>query len=105
MSGSVIKKEGGVRLTICNLPALIVAAELVGFSYTSARFQYAPARQAKAQTRVRKMIMKTMLVRREQMRKIRQTSLHIPTHRTRQHCPVKPPPQNPPAKEKKVLAP
>ena len=44
------------------------------FSYASARFQYAAARQPKAPTRVKKMRKKTMLVRREQMRKMKQMS-------------------------------
>ncbi len=60
-------------LTIVNFPALVIAAMFVGFSYTSARFQYAAARQLKAHTRERKMTKKTTLVRREHMRKMRQT--------------------------------
>ena len=64
--------------TTTNLLALVVAAKFVGFSYTNARFQYAPARQLKAQTRVRKIVKKTMFVRREQIRKTKQTSpIHI----------------------------
>ena len=50
-----------------------MAPMFVGFSYTRARFQYAAARQEKAQTRERKIMKKTMFVRREQIRKMRQT--------------------------------
>ena len=60
--------------TTTNLLALVVAAMFVGFSYTSARFQYAPARQLKAQTRVRKMVKNTIFVLREQIRNTKQTS-------------------------------
>lgn len=62
-------------MTSC--PALLAAKVFAAFSYANARFQYAPARQPKAQTREKKMRKKTMLVRREQMRKMKQIS---PTH-------------------------
>ena len=52
----------------------MAAIVFVGFLYARARFQYAPAKQPKAQTSEKKMRKKVMLVRREQMRKMRQTS-------------------------------
>ena len=63
-----------VKLTTTSFPALMAAIVFVGFSYARARFQYAPAKQPKAQTREKKIMKKAMLVRREQMRKMRQTS-------------------------------
>ena len=54
--------------------ALSAAAVFSAFSYVRARFQYAAARQPKAPTRDRKMRKKVIFVRREQMRKIKQTS-------------------------------
>ena len=62
------------KLTTTSLLALLAAIVFVAFSYARARFQYAPARQPNAPMRERKMRKKTMLVRREQMRKMRQTS-------------------------------
>lgn len=58
---------------ITNLAALCAAAVFIGFSYAKARFQYAPARHPNAAMRERKMVKKTMLVRRLQTRKMTQT--------------------------------
>ena len=62
------------KLTTTSFPALLAAIVFVGFSYARAKFQYAPARQPNPPIRERKMRKKTMLVRREQMRKMTQTS-------------------------------
>ena len=59
-------------MTSC--PALLAAIVFAAFLYTRAKFQYAPARQPNAPMRERKMRKKTMLVRREQMRKTKQIS-------------------------------
>ena len=68
----MLEGKGRGDFTTTSRPALLAAAVFSAFSYTSARFQYAAARQPKAPTRVKKMRKKTMLVRREQMRKMKQ---------------------------------
>lgn len=65
------KRVGGHTMT--SRPALLAAIVFSAFSYARARFQYAAARQPKAPTRERKMRKKVMFVRREQMRKMKQT--------------------------------
>lgn len=73
----VLRVERGEELTSTSFAAFAAAIVLAGFSYTKARLKYAPARHANAQTRVKKMVKKTMLVRSEQIRKTKQISPEI----------------------------
>lgn len=70
--GGAIINIGEPELTTMQREARVAAARLVGFSKARARLKKAPARQPKAQTNVKKMTKKTMLVRREQIMKMKQ---------------------------------